>query len=231
MDGEQRREGERDSPGQPMTRSGHLQAPGRRAFLAALPCVAMVAIGAPKLATAHPGHSPPAPGSTPSRQTMVQPTRPLARIALRMARGGSSDLRSLLDGRVTAVQLMFTGCGTTCLTQGALFAALQDRLLSGKPRDHRLLSISIDALGDDPKVLSDWLGKFSAQGALWTAGVPSVRETEKLLAEFSIESRSVNAAEHLNRVFVVDPRGFLRVVTALDPSADQVMQAMDLARA
>jgi len=204
-----------------------IHAPGRRGFLAALPCMALGLV-APGLALAHPGHSgqPVSGSSSSSQQVLMQPTRSLARIDLRMARGGSSDLRTLLDGRVTAVQLMFTGCGTTCLTQGALFSAVQQKLRAGASRDHRLLSISIDALGDDPKVLSDWLGKFSAQGTRWTAGVPSVRETDRLLAEFSMESRAVNAAEHLNRVFVVDPRGYLRVVTGLDPSPDQVVQAM-----
>jgi protein SCO1/2 len=167
-------------------------------------------------------------GESPA-QTLLRPDRPVARLRLRMAGGGMSDVRTLVDGQVSAVQLMFTGCGTTCLTQGALFAALQERL-AGQCRDHRLLSISIDALGDDPKVLARWLGRFGAQVGLWTAGVPSVQETERLLAEFSVGSRAINAAEHLNRVFIVDAGGFLRVVTSLDPSAEQVMRAMELGR-
>jgi protein SCO1 len=208
-----------------MKRSGHACAPGRRRFLAVMPAVALAAT-APVLASAHASHpaaSSPSPGAT----LLLRPTRPVSRLRLRMADGATSDLRSLVEGQVTAVQLMFTGCGTTCLTQGALFAALQERL-AGTHRERRLLSISIDALGDEPKVLAAWLGRFGAQGALWTAGVPSVQQAETLLAEFSVESRSVNAAEHLNRVFVVDQRGFLRAVTSLDPTADQVLGAMDL---
>jgi len=210
-----------------MMRSVHPSGPGRRRFLATVSGMA-VAAAAPSLVRAHATHPATAGGSP--VQTLLQPARPVARVRLRMAGGGSSELRTLVSGQVTAVQLMFTGCGTTCLTQGALFAALQERL-AGQRRDARLLSISIDALGDDPKVLAGWLGRFGAQGGLWSAGVPAVQETDRLLAEFSIGSRAINAAEHLNRVFVVDPAGFLRVVTALDPSAEQVMRAMDLARA
>ncbi|WP_218508328.1 SCO family protein [Variovorax sp. dw_308] len=209
-----------------MTRSDHPGGPGRRRFLAAMSGMA-VAAAAPSIALAHAGHA--APVSESPAQTLLRPDRPVARLRLRMAGGGTSELRTLVDGQVTAVQLMFTGCGTTCLMQGALFAALQERL-AGQSRDRRLLSISIDALGDDPKVLAAWLGRFGAQGARWTACVPSVEETDRLLSEFSVGSSAINAAEHLNRVFIVDAGGFLRVVTSLDPSADQVMRAMDLGR-
>ncbi|MEJ8849169.1 SCO family protein [Variovorax rhizosphaerae] len=209
-----------------MMQSGHPSGPGRRRFLVALSGMA-VAAAAPTSALAHATHAAPAGGSP--TQTLLLPARPVSRLRLRMVGGGTSELRTLVGGQVTAVQLMFTGCGTTCLTQGALFAALQDRL-AGQRRDGRLLSISIDALGDDPKVLAGWLGRFGAQRGLWSAGVPSVQETDRLLAEFSIGALAVNAAEHLNRVFVVDAGGYLRVVTSLDPSADQVMRAMDIAR-
>ncbi|MEJ8857397.1 SCO family protein [Variovorax robiniae] len=209
-----------------MIRSGNSSGTGRRCFLAAMSGMA-VAAASPTLALAHATH--PTPSNAPSSQTLLQPARPVSRLRLRMAGGGTSELRTLVDGQVTAVQLMFTGCGTTCLTQGALFAALQEKL-AGQRRDRRLLSISIDALGDDPKVLAGWLGRFGAQGGLWSAGVPSVQETDRLLAEFSVDSRAINAAEHLNRVFVVDRGGLLRVVTSLDPSIEQVMRAMDLAR-
>ena len=93
----------------------------------------------------------------------VIPPRLLPRIAVLRDDGLRTTVDSLLIGRVTAVQLMFTGCSTVCPIQGALFAAAQ-RV--------PLVSLSVDPLADDPAALTAWLAKHRAR-ALWRAAVPT----------------------------------------------------------
>ena len=71
--------------------------------------------------------------------------------------GRSIDLSTLLRGKVTAVQLMFAGCSSTCPIQGAVFAAVAQQV---KAPDAQLLSLTIDPLGDSPQALRSWLGRF-----------------------------------------------------------------------
>ena len=47
--------------------------------------------------------------------------------------GRQTELAGLLQGKVCALQLMFTGCSATCPIQGAVFAELQ-RQLNSAPR-------------------------------------------------------------------------------------------------
>ena len=44
--------------------------------------------------------------------------------------GRRAFLPDLLQGRITALQLMFTSCSAVCPLQGAVFATLQERLRS-----------------------------------------------------------------------------------------------------
>ena len=88
--------------------------------------------------TAAPSHEPFGP---------LRPPLPAPRLLLTADDGKRVELTERLRGRVTALQLMFTGCSATCPIQGALFAEVQ-RLLKGTAAHLRLLSISIDPLGD-----------------------------------------------------------------------------------
>jgi protein SCO1/2 len=115
--------------------------------------------------------------------------------------GGSTGLRRLLRERVTAVQLMFTGCTATCPIQGALFAEVQ-KLLAGAPPAFRLLSISVDALGDDPKSLAAWLRRYGAEPTRWSAAVV-VPEHVDALFEF-VQGRTSGADPHTAQVHLFD---------------------------
>ena len=79
-------------------------------------------------------------------------------------------LQTLLKGHITAVQLMFTGCTATCPIQGAIFADAASQLATAG-RELRLLSISIDPLGDDAQALTAWLQRYGAQPQRWGAAV------------------------------------------------------------
>ena len=101
----------------------------------------------------------------------VMPAVAAPALPLRRHDGAAPMLAAQLQGSLTAVQLMFTGCSTVCPIQGALFATLQAALLSERYTAVRLLSLSIDPLADDPVALSAWLRRFGARPT-WSAAAP-----------------------------------------------------------
>ena len=121
---------------------------------------------------------------------------PQAAPALRVtsANGRLTELDQLLRSKVSAVQLMFTGCSATCPIQGAVFAEVQ-RQLQGSPAHLQLLSVSIDALGDDPKALRAWLRRFDAQAARWSAAVIAPADLDRLL-DFVARPRQRRRSPH-----------------------------------
>jgi protein SCO1/2 len=128
----------------------------------------------------------------------VEPPRAAPAMPLLGTDGKFCGLRERLLGRVTALQLMFTGCSAVCPLQGALFAAVAQEL---KPGDGRLLSLSIDPLGDDPKALSVWLARFGALPA-WQAAVPRVKDVDRLLDLLS--GRAEAPDRHSTQVYMFD---------------------------
>ena len=86
--------------------------------------------------------------------------------------GQRRQLQDVLQGGVTALQTIFTGCSSVCPLQGALFGAVQEglpRLRASHPL--RLVSLSIDPMSDTPEVLRAWLRSMGA-GASWSAATP-----------------------------------------------------------
>lgn len=155
-----------------------------------------------------------------SRAGPVNPPRRSPAIRMLDADGRSTDLRSILTGASTAVQLMFTGCSATCPLQGAIFADAQQRLHAAPPQ-LRLLSISIDPLGDDPAALRAWLARHGAAAARWHAAVPTPAALDPLLDHFGRFSRDANDG-HSTNVFVFDRRADLVFVTTELPGGEQV---------
>jgi len=131
----------------------------------------------------------------------VQPALVAPALSLNDMNGQRVALAALLTGRVTALQLMFTGCSATCPIQGAMFAEVQQRLAADDPR-LRLLSVSIDPLGDDPKALRAWLAKFGAQTSRWSAALPQLKEVDTLL-DF-VRGRAPGLDRHTAQAFVFD---------------------------
>src|SRR4051812_22520302 len=76
------------------------------------------------------------------------PRRRAPDLSLTDQAGRQTALRVLLEGKVSVLQLMFTGCSNVCPIQGALFAGLEPSIRSLPAT--QLLSISIDPLGDSP---------------------------------------------------------------------------------
>lgn len=156
----------------------------------------------------------------------VVPTRPLAAWPVTTHAGLSTDLPSLLRGKVTAVQFMFTGCSATCPIQGALFAQAQ-RELKGSVAGAQFLSISIDALGDTPSALAAWLKKFSAAPG-WLAALPRVQDVDAIVDRLGSggEKKPQGPDPHTGQVYVVDRRGELVFRTASMPPPAQIVDAL-----
>jgi protein SCO1 len=137
--------------------------------------------------------------------------------------GKPALLPDLLKGRITAVQLMFTGCSATCPIQGAIFADAQAHLAPAD-KQLRLLSISIDPLGDDAPALARWLGRFGAQPARWSAAVPAVRDVDPLL-DF-LRGRATGADRHTAQAYLFDRQGRLAFRTVDMPPGNELVRLM-----
>ena len=152
----------------------------------------------------------------------VEPRRPAPSLSLTLHTGERQTLPALLRGKVTAVQLMFTGCSAVCPLQGATFAALQQHLAGG-PTQARLLSVSIDPLSDDAPALAAWRGRFGA-GERWLSGAPPVAQADWLL-DF-VEGRRNGADRHSAQTFLFDAQGRFAYRLAELASAADIAQAL-----
>ena len=73
----------------------------------------------------------------------------------------------LVDGKVVAMNFVFTTCTTICPPMGANFGQLQKLLGDRAGRDVHLVSVSIDPTIDTPERLAAWGQTFGA-GPAWT---------------------------------------------------------------
>lgn len=142
-------------------------------------------------------------------------------VALQADDGERFVLDSRLRGKATAVQLMFTGCSTTCPPQGALFAAVAG---GGLHANAQLLSISIDALGDTPATLARWLALFG-RPAGWHAAVPAPKDADTL-ADW-LKGAPGRAGTHTAQVFLFDRAGRLCYRTGDMPPARDIAAGLD----
>jgi protein SCO1 len=174
----------------------------------------LAALAAPPLIaqTAAPSHDPFGP---------LRPPLAAPKLKLTGGDGNRFELTGRLRGRITALQLMFTGCSATCPIQGALFGAVAP-LLKDQPA-MQLLSISIDPLGDSPQAVAAWLARFGAN-ANWQAAVPRIEEVDRLL-DF-VRGRAAGADRHTAQVYLFDRQARLAYRTADMPPARFVATTM-----
>ncbi|WP_213955022.1 MULTISPECIES: SCO family protein [unclassified Variovorax] len=152
----------------------------------------------------------------------VRPPLPAPDIQVTSNGGSKSQLRDLLAGRATALQLMFTGCSSVCPIQGALFAQVQAALPRGDA-PLQLLSASIDPLGDDPRALTAWLGRFGA-GPRWSAFSPAPASLDRWL-DF-LAGRSVGPDKHTAQVYFFDRQARLVLRTVDFPRPAEVARLL-----
>ncbi|WP_191002279.1 MULTISPECIES: SCO family protein [Cupriavidus] len=130
----------------------------------------------------------------------VDPLVPAPDIWVLDATGQRRRLPELLLGKATAVQTMFTGCSSVCPLQGAMFGAVQEGLArSSGRRPKRLLSLSIDPLGDTPQSMQAWLRQMNA-GPSW-AGVIPVGDARDLRSALAGRPPDANLDRHTTQVY------------------------------
>ena len=136
--------------------------------------------------------------SAPAPTGWLEPRLPAPAVTYLAADGQRRPLSRVLMGKVTALQLMFAGCATTCPPQGALFAAVAERLPGPACQ---LLSLSIDTLGDTPASVQAWQARFGRYAG-WQVGVGETATIDRL-AEF-LKGAAGRAGTHTAQVFVFD---------------------------
>lgn len=151
----------------------------------------------------------------------VRPPQALPPLALVGDDGKRTDLPRHLIGRITALQLMFTGCSVTCPIQGALFGAVMP-LISNQP-EMQLLSISIDPLADGPQALNAWRARFAATKQ-WRAAAPKVEDVDRLLD--ILRGRARGPDQHTAQVYLFDRQARLAYRTADMPSASFIVKLL-----
>jgi protein SCO1/2 len=143
--------------------------------------------------------------------------------------GQATDLPALLRGRVTALQLMFTGCSATCPIQGALFTQAQREWAQRGNRgaDLQFVSLSIDALGDTPELLRKWLARFDAQPG-WVAAVPKVADVDAIIERLGSggERRPSGPDPHTGQVYLFNRRAQLVFRTPSLPRPATIIDSM-----
>lgn len=140
---------------------------------------------------------------------LVEPRRQPPALPLTLHDSRITRLDDLLRGKVTALQLMFTGCSSTCPIQGAVFDGVQTRLAAQPVPGVQLLSVSIDPLSDDARQLAAWRQRFNA-GPQWLAATPSVQHNDRL-PDFlgSRPPPGRTADRHTAQVYLFDRSGRL----------------------
>lgn len=163
--------------------------------------------------------------SAPAPTGWLEPRLPAPAVTYLAADGQRRPLQQVLMGKVTAVQLMFAGCATTCPPQGALFAAVAERM---RAPACQLLSLSIDTLGDTPASVQAWQARFGRYAG-WQVGVGETATIDRV-AEF-LKGAPARAGTHTAQVFVFDRLARLTYRSAdLPASADIEALLAKLAR-
>jgi protein SCO1/2 len=151
---------------------------------------------------------------------LVLPRLPAPHLPLTDISERSSVLSAQLRGKVTAVQLMFAGCASTCPVQGAVFADVARQVRSA---DVHLLSLTVDPLGDSPQALRAWLDRFG-RFRHWTAGAPRVQDVDALAA--FLRGVPPRAGTHSSQVFLFDRQSRLAFRTVDQPSAEHLAELL-----
>lgn len=110
-----------------------------------------------------------------------------------------------------------------CPIQGAVFADAQARLDS-EGAGLRLLSVSIDPLGDDLAAMRAWLAKFGAQSRRWAGALPRVNDVDVLL-DF-LRGRAPGTDRHSAQAFVFDRQARLVYRTEDMPQPAELVALM-----
>jgi len=149
----------------------------------------------------------------------IRPPVPVPNVRLLRQDGTFVALPDIVVGHATAVQLMFTGCSSTCPLQAAIYQLVESRIADMASRKIQLLSLSVDPLEDTPKAMRAWLDRFQA-GPNWLAAAPEADDVALLQGFFGRASGAY--ADHSTQVNIIDRRGRLVWRTVELPTALEI---------
>jgi protein SCO1/2 len=149
----------------------------------------------------------------------IVPPAPIPDVKLLLQDGSRTSLASIAAGHATAVQLIFTGCSTTCPIQAAIFQMVEDHLPDMAAKGIQLLSLSVVPLQDTPTAMRAWLRRFNA-GPNWLAASPDLDDVPRLQGFFGKASGST--ADHSTQVSILDRQGRLAWRTIELPTAREI---------
>lgn len=134
------------------------------------------------------------------------------------------------QGKLLAVDFIFTRCTTLCRSMGMIFKQIRDLIPEESlGRDFALISISFDPEHDDPASLKKYGEAYGADGEIWRiARVRDKAELQSLLDAFGIIviPDQFGGFEHNTALHLVGRDGRLRLISDIDkavPFAEQVV--------
>lgn len=151
-------------------------------------------------------------GETPEKATIDIPDVPV------LDQDGRKLLfrSDLVEGKVVAINFLFTNCTTICPPLGATFGKLRKLLGERAGRDVHLISISVDPTTDTPARLKAWAAKFS-EGPGWTLVTGSREDVTRLLK--SLGAYTANMNDHPPLVLISNRHGQWTRAYGLAPPA------------
>lgn len=150
----------------------------------------------------------------------VLPALPVPDLWAENESGQRLRLRSLLLGRRTALQFVFTNCRLACPMLGSLYQRVQKEL-AGSPAN--LITITVDPENDSPARLRQWKQSFHG-GPQWQVlrlSRPSLRRLQRLLGQ-----KPGPAPSHTLQIFLIDAQGRYAARTTEMPLASTVADAL-----
>lgn len=124
--------------------------------------------------------------------------------------------RDLVQGRLVAINFIFTRCTTVCPLLGTRFAQVQKQLGDDAARV-ALISVSIDPANDTPAELARWSRAFGATPG-WDLVTGARADIDRLAR--SLGASAADPASHAPLVVLIDERGTPRPWRRLDGLAD-----------
>jgi len=97
-------------------------------------------------------------------------------------------------------------------------------MLDGASSELRLLSLSVDPLGDTPQALAAWLGRFGAPVQRWSGAIPRVQDVDRLL-DF-LRGRASGVDRHTAQAFLFDRQARLAFRTVDMPAGADLAALM-----
>lgn len=167
---------------------------------------------------------------TARRVALLRAPRSLPAVVLEDQDGRIFSLQDY-QGRLLAVEFIYTRCSTVCRTLGTAFRQIRDHVPpQALGRDFALLSISFDTERDDSGKLKAYGDAYGADGKHWrVARVRNATELKPLLDAFGIIviPDGLGGFEHNAAIHLLGRDGKLALISDINepiPFAEKIIQ-------